>query len=153
MNKPTINVTGGNGHFVVEYDGTIVERCYTGTEYDGIESFVLTHTSIPYDFFALGDVDICYVGAMENGKYDPPATFEREGDGGEWEVHEPRTIDLPATRKITIFAESSVALKYEFEVHGDTTDEDIQQIADDVDGGDFIEEPNSGDWSQRWEEI
>lgn len=150
----TLNVTGSCGFMVVTYDGVIVDRSGAGQEYATIKSFDLTHTSVPYDFFELGDVDICYIGMHTVDGYEDPATFEREGTGGAWESYEPRRIELPAmktTRTITITADSSVMLRHTFEVPADATDDEIHALCEDVDGGCFEEVPNSGDWSQTWD--
>ena len=55
------------------------------------------------------------------------------------------------TRTITVTADSSVMLRHTFEVPADATDEEIESLCEDLDGGQFVEVANSGDWSQTWE--
>lgn len=152
----TIDVVGGAGRLTVTYAGVIVSRDYTDKEYDAIESFDLNHTSIPYDFFALGEVDICYVGTHTLNGYEPPATFEREGDGGEWESHPPRHVVTPAapeTKRVTLWAQCITDCRVTIEVPADATETAILDYARELDGGEF-EAVEGGEWvhpSMIWE--
>ena len=55
------------------------------------------------------------------------------------------------TRTITVTADSSVMLQYVFEVPADATDEEIDALCEDLDGGLFEEVANGGDWAQTWD--
>lgn len=91
-----LKVVGSDGEFIVDYTGRIVNRLNAGADYDAIIGFDLTHTSVPYDLFEIGEVDICYIGNITETGYEDPATFEREGTGGIWETHGPRRVPYPA---------------------------------------------------------
>ena len=56
----------------------------------------------------------------------------------------------PETKTVTVNAEMIQALRHTFTVPADTTDSEIEEMVNDLDGGEFEEIANGGDWSQEW---
>jgi len=140
----TLQVVGSDGSFTVRLDGTIVDRSEAGPEYDRITGFDLTHTSMPYSPLEFGEVDICYIGNHTLDGYEPPATFEREGPDG-WESYAPRRV-----RYVTFQAESISYVECAVQVPLDATEEELQEIEEGLDGGDYYETGTDWETSSMW---
>ncbi len=100
--EDVLYIQSSNGYFVTSYrTGKIIEanphnprdpECLA--EMCKYERFNPLHVSAPADPEPNGHYDILYIGHWdEDGKYDPPASFEREAYGL-IETLEPRWIDI-----------------------------------------------------------
>lgn len=68
-------------------------------------------------------------------------------------AYEAAGLEMPKTKTIMVTADSSVMLRHSFEVPANATDEEIHALCEALDGGEFEEVANSGDWSQTWNEV